>query len=422
LRVNPTTPTPLLVHGTLTSANTGTSTFVGSITSIGGASISSPTFHSSPSTVFQVDGVATTGSAGLTALSQAGPGTGIECLGSVTSASTSIEVTSCLAGGGTFDGGGDSVEGHIVDRVGGPGADAQLTVYGYSDNAAHDTQVFGTAFIVNVAFANTKVVRVGSATMYDADDLNVGQRVHVYGTLSGTTLDATAATSVAVLEPTRVSGVSNGNVTGSTLSIAVTFVDELPVNAFVWPDGGLTPPDPSLFLGNVGTLGNGLAIVAGTNVSMSGFFSAVNDPGPDLVASTLSNVDTDVAVLYVRNDTAVGTGIDVGVTTTTTTITLAITGTLSSGEVAVIDRGHAGSTPLPTSPSAKLVRASSTGTYSLRDRGTGAIQVYTHFSDFASALGSTTLQGATLVQIAAQGSYNAGTNTIDAATATAVIE
>jgi hypothetical protein len=69
-----------------------------------------------------------------------------------------------------------------------------------------------------------------------------------------------------------------------------------------------------------------------------------------------------------------------------------------------------------------LVRVSSTGSYSLRDRGTGAMQVYTHFSDFSSALGSAILQGATLVQIAAQGSYNAGNNTIDAASATAVIE
>ncbi len=422
LRVNSTTPKPLLVHGTLTSVNTGTSTFVGSIASIGGTSISSPVFHSSPTTVFQIDGAASTGSAGLTALSLLGPGAGIECLGSVSASSTKIEVTSCLAGAGTFDGGSDSVEGHIVDRTGAPGADAMLTVLGFSDNAAHDTQVFATPFIVNVNFANTKVVRVGSSTMYGTNDLNVGQRVRIYGALSGTTLDATAATSVAVLEPTSIFGVANGPVAGSTLSVDVTFVDELPVNVFAWGDGGSTPPDPTLFLANVGALGNGQAIVPTSNVAVRGFFSAVNDPGPDLVASALSNVDTGDAEVFVRNDPTAGVGIAVAVTTTTTVITLTISGTLASGEVAIIDRGHAGSIPLPTSPAPKLARVAGTGAYSLRDRSTGAIQVYTHFSDFASAVGSTLLQGATLVQIAGRGTYNAGTNTIDADSATAVIQ
>ncbi len=90
--------------------------------------------------------------------------------------------------------------------------------------------------------------------------------------------------------------------------------------------------------------------------------------------------------------------------------------------MATIDNGQAGSTPLPSAPTPTLTRPSMTGSYSLRDRGTNAIQVFTQFSDFASALGSAILQGATLIQIGAHGTYNAGTNVIDAASASAVIE
>ena len=41
---------------------------------------------------------------------------------------------------------------------------------------------------------------------------------------------------------------------------------------------------------------------------------------------------------------------------------------------------------------------------------------------FFQALGSTILQGATLIQIGAHGTYNAGTNILDAASAAAVIQ
>jgi len=312
------------------------------------------------------------------------------------------------------------VHGHVVGRTGGPGSDAVLQVLGQSVDASHTTFTNGQTFLVNTGFATTKVVRAGSTATFDMDDVNVGQRVRVFGTLTGTTMDATAATSIVRQERTRVFGAAAGAPAGGTLTMNLSHVDQLPQNLFTWTDSGTTPPDPSLFRAEVGSLGNGLAIVPGTNVTAHGYFAAVDDVGEDIVADAVANVDTGPSLLFVRN--LAGTGFTVGVTTTTMQIQLSISGVAVAGETAVIDRGQAGTTALPAAPAPTVTRPGTTGTYSLRDRVTNTIQVFTQFSDYTSALGSVMAQGATLIQIGATGSYNAGTNTIDAAVSTAVVE
>jgi uncharacterized protein DUF4382 len=420
LRVNPASPKPLSVAATLLGVNTATSTFTGAVHATGGGTVSTITFHTVPSTTFQVDGVVSTGSAGLTALSLLGPGGSMQCFGGVSPTSDKFEVTSCWAGTGTFNGGTDVVEGHVVGRTGGPGSDAVLQLLGQSSDASHSTFAYNVTFAVNTSFASTKVVRAGSSTAFDTDDLNVGQFVRIYGTLTGTTLDATAATSVARIERTRVFGVATTAPVASTLTMMLSVVGRQPQNVFTWTEGGASPPDPNAFTIDIGTLGNGLGIVTGSNATARGFFPPVDDVGPDFKADALNNADTDAVLILVRNDP--NTGFTVGVTTSTTQIQLNIAGTATAGEVAVVDNGLVGTSPLATSPAPTLTRPSMTGTYSLRDRGTGAIQVFTHFSDYASALGSLIAQGATLIQIGATGTYNVGTNTMDASVSAAVIE
>jgi hypothetical protein len=420
LRVNPAAPKQLFVTGILSSINTGTSMFTAAVQGAGGGTIANLNFHTSGTTVFQIDGEPLTGAPGLLALNQAGAGTAVQCYGVASTSSDRIEVSTCIAGTGSFDGGTDLIDGYIVGRTGGPGANAVLQVFGQSIDAGHTNFTFGTTFVVNTDFTATNVVRLGSSTIFDTDDLNIGQRVKVYGTLTGTTMDATSVDSVVRLERVRVFGVAAGPPAGIILTIDLLAVGQLPEAAFTWTDGGGSPPDPDLFSIDVGTLGNGLQIVAGSNAEARGFFPAIDDVNADFDADALSNADSAASTMIVRN-VAVG-GFTVNVTTTTTDIQLGIVGAAGPGEVALVDQGLVGTTPLPAAPTPTIMRTGGTGSYSLRDRSTGAFLSFTQFSDYASAVGSMIGQGATLIQIGATGVWNAGTNTIDATVSTAIIE
>jgi hypothetical protein len=190
--------------------------------------------------------------------------------------------------------------------------------------------------------------------------------------------------------------------------------------AFDWADGGFTPTDPDALTANVGALGVGLAINSTSSVTAIGYFSGIGDSGPDFIASALVNQSTAAALLFVRNRP--GIGFNVLTTANASQIQLNVTGVAAGGEFARIDRGPLGSIPLPTAPTPTVNHPTVTGFYSLRDRTTHTVRVFTRFSDFSSALQSDVVQGATLVQFGAVGTYTQVINTVDASVATAVVE
>lgn len=420
LRVDPSTPKAIASIGTLTSVTTQTSSFVAAVRATGGGVVSSVTFQANGATVFQVDGVPALGATGLTALAALPADTSIQCLGTLAASSGKVNVTYVEAGKGTYNGGSDIVEGHVVARAGGIGSDAVLQVLGYSNNAAHTSFLYATTFLVNTSFSNTKVVRRGSSTAFDVDDLNVGQRVRVFGTLSGTTMSASSATSVIRMQPTRVFGAAAGAPVGTTLTLDVSRIGSLPDNAFAWNDGGATPVDPNAFEADIGALGVGLGISSVSLVSTEGYFTGIGAAGVDFTADSVTNASTAAALLFVRN--RLSTGFTVLVTANASQIQLNVVGPAAAGEVAIVDRGLVGSSPLPTAPTPTINHPSGAGFYSLRDRTSHTVRVFTRFSDFSSALQSDIVQGATLVQLGALGTYTAVINTVDAPIATAVVE
>lgn len=420
LRVDTTDPREIVTVGTLNSVNTANSSFVGDVRAVGGAIVSSIVFQASGATVFQIDGVTSTGTAGITALAALPVDTSIQCYGSVAGTSGRLNVRYVEAGIGTYNGGTDIVEGHIVGRTGGAGSDAMLEVFGYSSNAAHTTFQYGTTFLVNTSFANTKVVRRGWAAGFDVDELNVGQLVRVFGTLSATTMTANTTTSVIRQQPTRVFGAAAGAPVGTTLALDVARVDLLPETAFDWADGGFTPVDPNAFVANVGALGVGLGINSTSAVTAIGYFSGIGDAGSDFTATTLVNQSNAPSLMFVRN--RLGTGFTVLTTANAVQIQLNVSGVAALGEVAVVDSGFSGSIPLPPGPTPTITHPAVNGFYSLRDRTSQTVRTFTRFSDFSSALASDIALGATLVQLGAVGDYTLAINSIDAITAAAVVE
>ncbi len=420
MRVDPAAPKQLVAFGTLTSVDTATNTFIGDLKTLGGTTITSATFHVATTTVYQIDGVPSQGSAGLTALAAVPAGTWIQCYGSIDPVSPNIEVVFLESGTGTYNGGTDIVEGLITDRLGAAGTDPQLTVLGHSDNAAHTTFQFNTSFLVSANFVNTRVVRLGGSTAYDGDDLNVGQRVRVFGTLAGTNMDATAASDVIREQPTWVLGHANGAPVAPDLEINLARVDQRDQTLFTWASSGTPATDPAHFNVLVNNLGTGLGIANTTPVAARGFFPAIDDVNEDFQATALANLSLVPSLMLVRNRPA---GQTVAVAATPTQITLTIAGTPVLGEFAIIDQPLIGSSPLPTSP-VPTITASVAGPryYTIRDHQTGITTIYLIFADFSAAVDHLVMAGAVFDQVAAVGVYTAATNTIAAQLASVVVD
>ncbi|MFN0010001.1 MAG: DUF4382 domain-containing protein [Planctomycetota bacterium] len=420
MHVDPAAPKPLLAVGTLVSVDTVASTFDMEIRTFGGTLLNTATFQSDATTLWHIDGVSSLGAAGLTSLAAAAPGTWVQLAATHDPLLPLFDAIYVEAGAGTYNGGDDIVDGHIVDRVGGAGTDPILTVLGYSSNAAHTVFQFNTSFTVSASFPNTKVVRTAVDQAFDTDDLNVGQRVRIFGTLTGVTMDATSATSVVRMQITRVLGFATGAPAGGVQTIDIARVDLRPETDFNWPGGGPTPPDPNAFDIQVGALGTGLGIVATTPVEARGFFPAFDDAAEDFQAASLTNRATAPSLMLVRNRPA---GMTVAVTANPTQIVVALSGVPTLGEFAVIDAGFVGVQNLPTSPAPGLI-PSLTGPrfYVVRDKSLNTAKLFVTFAAFSAEVANLVALGADVAQVAGIGRYNSGTNQIEAQLASVVVE
>jgi hypothetical protein len=410
-RVNPQNPKPLIGFGRLVSASTSTNDIVVTLESIDGVPLTETTFEGDGETVYHVAGVAHGATSGLAAVEALSTGTFVEIVGEVDADSPEIDATFVSAGVGTLNDGRDFVDGWVVDRTGGAGADAVLTVIGNSEDATHTILQWNTSFTVNTSFTNTNVLKPFSSQLFDTDDVNVGQRLRVFGTLTGTTMDATGTNTAVKLLRARVFGTAQAASSSNVLTIALTKVDSLPETAFVWPSGGTTPPDPANFEIAVGTLDNGQGIGTGTQVEAAGFFTPVDDDTEDFDADRLQNSDTADVLMLIKDLPAVGQ--QVTATMVPGTITFLITGGIVSGEIAVIDRGLAGATTLPAVPSPSVVPA---GDFRgiLYDRQTGAVDQFNDFANFSDRLATALSSAAQIASVSASGPYDDVTNQVRA--------
>jgi hypothetical protein len=406
----------LLAFATLVSVDANAHVFVGSLHTPQGAALGNATFSADASTIYQIDGVPAVGPSGLTALASKSAGTWMQIYGAIDPVSASLQAHYVEAGTGTFNGGTDIVEGHVLDRVGNPppGNNTTFVVRGRSTNSTHTFSQYDTTFNVTTNFAETKVVRLGSAQALDTDDLNVGQHVRVFGTLSGTAMNATMPTSVIREQRSRAYGLATGAINGGTLTLALQHIDLRPSSAFAWTDSGSSPPDPTMFTVNAGTLGDALGIAAGTPVE-----APIADTNQDFDATALIDLATAPSFLFVKD---LPSGMTVAVAASATQIQLTMTGTPSPGEHAVIDHGFAGVQPLPASPAPTIQPASGAGPFTLRDKATGSVVVYVAFDVFANALASALAQGASVRTLGATGDYDAATNTLQAAHVSIVVQ
>jgi hypothetical protein len=426
VHTEPASQRPCGASGTLASVDSAASTFVVALEGVAGAAIDDVLCHTDGSTVFQIDGTPATGAAGLAALATASlvPGTWVQACGTPNGTSARIDVTEVLAGAGTWNGGNDVIVGQVTNRSAGAGGNPTLTIIGRSSNAAHSAYQYGATLSATTNFAGTFVTRLRSGTAFSTDDINVGQRVRVYGTLAGTSMNATAG--VAHLEPTSVYGSASGAPAASRLTLNVSNVGLLGQASYTWASSGTTPPTITALVADVGTLADNQAIDTGVHVSLRGYFPSVSDTGADFVADSALNADTAPALLLVRN--RLGSGFDVALTTVVSqldgslSVEIAITGSAGTGEVALVDQGLVGSSNLASSPTPSLVAGAATGVYTIHEQSTGWTSTYTTLGAFGGALTEILSFGEAIRHVGAVGVFDSIANTIAATSASVVIE
>ncbi len=301
-RVEPSDPKPLRSYGRLVDVDETASTFTFRI--LRRREFFGDREHDATTdadTLFDVDGTTARGAAGLALLAAKPAGTRLEIHGAFDPAARVFRARYVEAGRGVFDGTLDFVEGLVLARTGGAGADPVLTVRALGVDRGASVS-FNRTFTVNASFADTKVVRQRDDASHDTDDVNVGQRVVAFGALTGAVLDATVPGEnlVRMLE-TGISGLASGAVSGGVLTADIRHIGRRPASAFDFTVGGETLADASALAIDVGTMtlpdvGAGSAIVA------LGFFVPVDasSSGPDFVAQTVIDRTNTASLLGVR--------------------------------------------------------------------------------------------------------------------------
>ena len=258
-------------------------------------------FFTDGNTTFEINQTSSQGSAGLSALAQQSRFTAVVAVGTFDPATRRFTATEVLAGSSVSFGTSDVLTGNVAARIGNT-----LTVRGAELFRSDGTLSFQNTVSVTVA-NTTKVVSQKNpsgpqiAIVPDIGSISVGQRVTVFGTLNGTSMDA--STGLVRLLVTQLNGHANGVPAGNTLVMTLDRIDGRPIGLFDFSGTGTAPGTdavPTSYQVATGTL-DLTGVVATTPLKVRGFVqrfgaATVTD---DFNAITLIDVTNAPATLVV---------------------------------------------------------------------------------------------------------------------------
>ena len=408
VQMNPGNPKPIATTGILHSVDLNALTFAVERRDISNTVIHTFTVAIAPTTVFQLDGVVQGGAAGLGSL-VGNIGDRVFVQGLFSGGSSQLAALAVESGAGVPGNGQDWVFGHVTARTGGPGADATLTVLGRSLDTGTSTRTYNTAHTVNVSHANTKVLRRGAINSLDSDDINVGQLVWVFGDLTGTTLDATAATGVARMLRTGIFGIAAGPAVGNTLTLDVVRFDHRAVSAFNFDISGQVQADPNAFTVDVTGLST-TGITTDSRIRALGWIAPVGSTADDATAFSLVDRTNAGKVLYCLWVPSSLTALSAGTNLTLTGI--------ADADIKVIGDGFAPVTLL-ASPAPVLQPLLTAGYYRIVQDA--QVTAYLDFAAFKSAL-ALRLPSSGVFAVSALGTFEPTGQVFSALTATVVLD
>lgn len=411
-RMDPTNPKPTTAQGFLTAVDVGLRTFTIERRTRTGAPVARLHVQAAAGTVYQIDGIVSFGTAGITALSQLNLDTTyVFVWGLLNPVQRRLDAVVVESGAGTFGNGQDWLIGTITARSGTAGNDATLTVHGRSRQFSTGSRTFNTTHTVNVAFGTTKVLRRFAGNSLSTDALNVGQFVIAFGSLAGTTLDASSATGVVRMVQTSVYGTANQAPVGNTLTLNVTRIGLRPISAFDFKVGTAQEADPSAYTVDITGLSS-TGITTGSKIRAVGFVNPVGVTTDDnLDAVTIVNRSVEAKLLWCGWSPASTSAIT---SANSTAVTLDVSGAASKGVYDGFTTLH-----LNTSPAPRIMPRGLLGIYRIVEGN--SVELHLLFSAFAASLDHRLTANAPFSRVAALGTFDTAAQEFRANVVTVIV-
>jgi hypothetical protein len=416
----PADATPIRVRGRIVTVESGSSDYVMNVRPLTDLSsaLGAVTVSTNAQTYFNINGVAYTGAAGLTAMAslpENSTSAAYGTLGDLSGIKPGFHATAVYAG--------TSLESPVAQHIGGVVSARNgdtLTVHGATFLTFIPGNVGYTA-----TYANNATVTIGSATVVSEDGvaasgltpaaISVGQQLDVSGlgsvdTAGNITLDATEGQ--VRLASTRIWGTLNSATAGSASLDVLSLGNFAPAGFnFAGTGSGGQSANPGAYALNTGSLDESGA-AAGTLLQVDGIVNAFGSAPPDFTATAITAgtateqrlvvewINGGATAPFISNSSA-GLVVD-----------------LNSPELGTVHYVRTGPATLdlkslPASPLITTVGADQSKlqlAVGLASLATG-VSVFNSSSGFASALTSTFNGTNKIYRLVAVGQYNSGTNT-----------
>lgn len=343
-------------------------------------------------TVYEIDELGYTGSAGLSALASATPNSWVVVYGAINTVTKRFEASEVYGGGSVPGSQYDMVTGVVMARNG-----DSLTVNAGSIVKPDGTLIFNKDIIVNVS-ALPKVTRQLSKDPFTKNDISVGQRLMLLGTWNPNTnsLDNPVLARMLISQISGTVQTINGN---TLMTLTLHYLNGRPANLFNFTGTGASAVSYEVDTTGLTAL-NGVA--NGDAVRVRGFVTPFvtpfGTPSLDFTAQTVIGLANLPATLE-----SVWLSASASAVTVTSTARLDLN--LSGSMVHKVWRGGIEIDGLDNMPSpAILANSQDKGLFAINDGGT--VYVYHSFSAFAGSLQTRLAGGEKVRRVVARGSYD----------------
>lgn len=262
--------------------------------------------NTTATTNFTINGTASAGSAGLTAMAALAAGTLTAAYGSYDVATQTFTAATVYAGTSIPGAGLDSVEGTVIARNGdvlmishGIGCDRD----GSDDGSDHGSLWFARQIAVTVG-ASTMVTEDGQSSSFGPQDISVGQHAQLFGTFgtdgSGNkTLDATSGSARLMVTPLWGSYTSEA---AGVVTLALQSLDGKPASVFNFAGTGTSSMHDATAGAYTVNVPSSLVIPTtnpGAPIRFFGFVEPFGMAPPDFAATTLVSFANTAAKLRI---------------------------------------------------------------------------------------------------------------------------
>ncbi|MEW5755817.1 MAG: DUF4382 domain-containing protein [Pseudomonadota bacterium] len=365
------------------------------------------TAYVNSSTVYEIDGASYTGGAGLTAQAQQAANSWVVVYGELNTVTKHFEATEVYAGSSVPGADKDVVTGVVLSRAG-----DMLMVNAGSIVRTDGSLVFNKNVTVTLD-ANTIVKRQLSTSDYTKDDISVGQRIVLWGTLNSAADTMNAPAHLRMLL-NQFTGTVVSNAGGELVMDLQRLNGRLPAQFNFSGTGttGADDADPDQYQVDLGTLTP--SVTAGDPVKVRGFVRPFGSAPLDFEATTVIDVADVPAVLVA------GWGLGTPAPFTAADNSLLVLNDQGMGLLHHVSRAWVNIDLWDDNQATSLVPTpNGRGIFAINQAGT--IYVYFTFSEFVTAVNEQISAGRKTQRIWAVGAFDDDSETLTTTGATLVM-